>query len=90
MLARTRSAKDTDFDGVNSGVGGAVAAAVGERLSRLGKAAQTLVITHSPQVAAKGTHHYKIAKSTHDDSVISRTDMLTEHERAEEIAHVGR
>ena len=88
VLARTEAPKTLIFDEVDSGVGGAVAAAVGERLSRLGKAAQTLVITHSPQVAAKGTHHYKIAKSTHDDSVISRTDMLTEHERAEEIARM--
>ena len=76
------------FDEVDSGVGGADAAAVGERLSRLGKVTQTLVITHSPQVAAKGAYHYKIAKSANDDSVISRTDMLTEHERAEEIARM--
>ena len=88
VLARTEAPKTLIFDEVDSGVGGAVASAVGERLSRLGAGAQTLVITHSPQVAAKGTHHYKIAKSTHDDSVISHTDKLTEHERAEEIARM--
>ena len=88
VLARTEAAKTLIFDEVDSGVGGAVAAAVGERLSRLGKVTQTLVITHSPQVAAKGAYHYKIAKSASDDSVISRTDMLTEHERAEEIARM--
>ena len=88
VLARTETPKTLIFDEVDSGVGGAVAAAVGERLSRLGKASQTLVITHSPQVAAKGNHHYKIAKSAQDDSVISRTEMLTEHERAEEIARM--
>ena len=69
-------------------MGGAVAAAVGERLARLGDVMQTLVITHSPQVAAKGAHHYKIAKSAQDETVISRTDVLTQHERAEEIARM--
>ena len=88
VLARTEAPKTLIFDEVDSGVGGAVAAAVGERLSRLGSAMQTLVITHSPQVAAKGRHHYKIAKSAADDTVISRTDRLTEHERTEEIARM--
>lgn len=88
VLARTEAPKTLIFDEVDSGVGGAVASAVGERLARIGQGAQTLVITHSPQVAAKGTHHYKIAKSTNDDSVISHTDKLTEHERAEEIARM--
>ena len=88
VLSRTETAKCLIFDEVDSGVGGAVASAVGERLARLGDAMQTLVITHSPQVAAKGRHHYKIAKSAQDESVISRTDILTHHERAEEIARM--
>ena len=88
VLARTEAPKTLIFDEVDSGVGGAVAAAVGERLARLGGVTQTLVITHSPQVAAKGHNHLKIAKSAHDDSVISRTDVLTQHERAEEIARM--
>ncbi len=88
VLARTEAPKTLIFDEVDSGVGGAVAAAVGERLARLGAVSQTLVITHSPQVAAKGAHHYKIAKSAHDDSVISRTDMLSPQDRVEEIARM--
>ena len=88
VLARTEAPKTLIFDEVDSGVGGAVASAVGERLSRLGDVTQTLVITHSPQVAAKGAHHYKIVKSASDDSVISHTDRLTEHERTEEIARM--
>ena len=87
VLARTEAAKTLIFDEVDSGVGGAVAAAVGERLARLGDVMQTL-ITHSPQVAAKGAHHYKIAKSAQDETVVSRTDVLTQHERAEEIARM--
>ena len=53
------------FDEVDRGVGGAVASAIGERLARLAAQAQVLVVTHSPQVAARATHHYRIEKS-HD------------------------
>ena len=76
------------FDEVDSGVGGAVAAAVGERLARLGATMQTLVITHSPQVAARGTHHLQIAKTATDDNVISATRPLDPGQRTEEIARM--
>lgn len=76
------------FDEVDSGVGGAVAAAVGERLSRLGASTQTLVITHSPQVAARATHHLKIEKSNTDTGVVSATQALDNEERTEEIARM--
>ena len=51
------------FDEVDSGIGGAAAAAVGERLHRLGQELQVLVVTHSPQVAARGAHHWRVEKS---------------------------
>ena len=51
------------FDEVDHGVGGAVASAIGERLARLAENAQVLVVTHSPQVAARAAHHYRIEKS---------------------------
>lgn len=76
------------FDEVDSGVGGAVAAAVGERLSRLGDNMQTLVVTHSPQVAAKGDHHLRIAKTNTDAGVISGTEPLDVDARVEEIARM--
>ena len=76
------------FDEVDSGVGGAVAAAVGERLARLGQAVQTLVITHSPQVAAKGAHHLRIYKTAADDTMISGTETLSPAQRIEEIARM--
>ena len=76
------------FDEVDSGVGGAVAAAVGERLARLGATMQTLVITHSPQVAARGKHHLQIAKTDTDDNVISATRPLDTGQRTEEIARM--
>jgi len=76
------------FDEVDSGVGGAVAAAVGDRLARLGATMQTLVITHSPQVAAKGQHHMRITKTANEDGVFSGTESLDTASRIEEIARM--
>ena len=87
-LEDSNTARTLIFDEVDSGVGGAVAAAVGERLARLGEHMQTLVITHSPQVAAKGQHHLRIYKTASDDSVISGTEVLGDAERTEEIARM--
>ncbi len=76
------------FDEVDSGVGGAVADAVGTRLSKLAKTIQTLVVTHSPQVASKGEHHFKITKSSINDKIISLTFLLNEEEHIEEVARM--
>jgi DNA repair protein RecN (Recombination protein N) len=76
------------FDEVDSGVGGAVAAAVGDRLSRLGAGTQTLVITHSPQVAARANQHLRIAKTATDSGIVSATRALSNDERTEEIARM--
>jgi DNA repair protein RecN (Recombination protein N) len=62
VLAAGGSAPTLVFDEVDRGVGGATAAAVGERLARLADKLQVLVVTHSPQVAARGAHHWRIAK----------------------------
>ena len=82
------AARTLIFDEVDSGVGGAVAAAVGERLARLGRTTQTLVVTHSPQVAAKGDNHMRIAKTATDAGVISGTEPLGAEARVEEIARM--
>jgi DNA repair protein RecN (Recombination protein N) len=76
------------FDEIDRGVGGAVASAVGERLARLADRAQVLVVTHSPQVAARADRHWLIAKSS--DGTVTRTSVhaLDEHERREEIARM--
>lgn len=76
------------FDEVDSGVGGAVAAAVGARLSRLGEDMQTLVITHSPQVAGKGHAHLRIAKKQSESGIVSYTETLMRDARVEEIARM--
>ena len=87
-LEGDESGRTLIFDEVDSGVGGAVAAAVGERLARLGRTTQTLVVTHSPQVAAKGDQHMKIAKTSTDSGVISGTQALDDKARTEEIARM--
>ena len=88
VLAATRSASTLVFDEVDSGVGGAVADKVGERLARLATGAQILVVTHSPQVAARGDHHWRVAR--HEGKAGSRVsvDGLDEPERQEEIARM--
>lgn len=87
-LAEAGSAATMIFDEIDRGVGGAVASAIGERLARLAQTTQLLVVTHSPQVAARGAHHLLIAKS--HDGTVTRTDVrtLSEHERREEIARM--
>jgi len=76
------------FDEIDRGVGGAVASAIGERLARLADSAQLLVVTHSPQVAARADRHWLIAKSS--DGTVTRTSVhaLDETERREEIARM--
>src|SRR5690606_15897103 len=60
VLSQTGSVPTLIFDEVDTGIGGAVADAVGARLAQLGRKGQVLVITHQPQVAAKGNAHYKV------------------------------
>ncbi len=76
------------FDEIDRGVGGATADAVGRRLSRLAGAGQVLVVTHSPQVAAKGDRHFRIEKSS--DGKVTRTDVvaLSGDDRRDEIARM--
>ncbi|MEM9098622.1 MAG: DNA repair protein RecN [Pseudomonadota bacterium] len=76
------------FDEIDRGVGGATAAAVGRRLARLADGAQALVVTHSPQVAAEGAHHWQIAKTSGGE--VTRTDVVAlDHEaRVAEIARM--
>ncbi|MDZ7588049.1 MAG: DNA repair protein RecN [Parasphingorhabdus sp.] len=88
-LAEEGGADTIIFDEVDRGVGGAVAAAIGERLAKLASGArQLLAVTHSPQVAARGASHYFIAKAS--DGSVSRTDvrMLDDAGRRQEIARM--
>ena len=87
-LAEEGAAPTMIFDEIDRGVGGAVASAIGQRLARLATDAQVLVVTHSPQVAARGRQHLLIAKS--HDGTVTRTGVrgLDAGERREEIARM--
>ncbi|MEO1039687.1 MAG: DNA repair protein RecN [Pseudomonadota bacterium] len=87
-LAADEDGRVLIFDEVDQGVGGAVADAVGARLLRLAEGGQTLVVTHSPQVAARADHHMKIEKSAESDSMRTNVRSLDSGERREEIARM--
>ncbi len=87
-LAQSGSVSTMIFDEVDAGIGGATAKAVGERLSRLAREVQVLVVTHSPQVAASGDHHFKVEKSTVDTITTTSVRELNMVERQEEIARM--
>jgi DNA repair protein RecN (Recombination protein N) len=76
------------FDEVDTGIGGAVAAAVGARLRRLGEQAQVLVVTHSPQVAAHGHTHLLIEKQSDTHSTRTQVQILDDVIRTQEIARM--
>ena len=88
VLAGSSSVPTLIFDEVDTGIGGAVAAAVGERLQRLGTSLQVLVVTHSPQVAARGAYHWRVAKSLSARDTVTRVEELDEDTRQEEIARM--
>lgn len=91
-LASRGSAPTLIFDEVDAGVGGAVAEAVGLRLAELAKSAQILVVTHSPQVAARAEHHLRISKGgdarAKSARLATRVDVLDRQDRREEIARM--
>ena len=87
-LAEAGGARTMIFDEVDRGVGGAVASAIGERLARLAVDAQVLVVTHSPQVAARAAHHYRIEKAHGPDGTRTTVRKLTADERREEVARM--
>lgn len=76
------------FDEIDRGVGGATADAVGRRLAQLAHGAQVLVVTHSPQVAALGAHHWRVEKRVVDDVTLSTVTPLPPAARIEEIARM--
>lgn len=87
-LAETGGAPTMVFDEVDSGIGGATAAAVGERLNRLARDRQILVVTHSPQVAALGARHWQVAKSPRGDQMVTAVNPLDADHRLEELARM--
>lgn len=97
VLADRGSAPTLIFDEIDTGVGGAVADAIGQRLARLAGKVQVLAVTHAPQVAARAGHHLLIAKghdqaggskATRDTPVATRVTRLDSPSRREEIARM--
>jgi DNA repair protein RecN (Recombination protein N) len=82
------AAKTLIFDEIDRGVGGATADAVGRRLKALADGSQVLVVTHSPQVAAQGAHHWRVQKSVTEGVTLSQVVPLNEGERVDEIARM--
>lgn len=87
-LSSVRQATTLIFDEIDTGTGGAVADAIGQRLGRLGKAAQVLVVTHLPQVAACGNQHLLVAKYEKGKKIITEVKQLSNAERKEELARM--
>ena len=90
VLADRGSAPTLVFDEIDTGVGGAVADAIGMRLAKLGGGVQALAVTHAPQVAARASHHYRISKDALDKGkrVATRVAELANDLRREEIARM--
>lgn len=87
-LAEEGGAATMIFDEIDRGVGGAVASAIGERLARLAEGGQVLVVTHSPQVAARGRTHYSIHKTSEGTVTRTSVELLDAAARQEEIARM--
>lgn len=91
VLAERGSAPTLVFDEIDTGVGGAVADAIGERLARLAGRVQVISVTHAPQVAAKAGQHFLIAKSAEEGEAsrtVTRVTALEDQARREEIARM--
>ncbi|WP_170466197.1 DNA repair protein RecN [Ruegeria arenilitoris] len=87
-LAGDDSARTMIFDEIDRGVGGATADAVGRRLAALAQGGQVLVVTHSPQVAARAAHHWRVQKQVTDGQTLSTVVPLADPDRVDEIARM--
>lgn len=87
-LAQSSQVETMIFDEVDTGIGGATAQAVGEKLAKLGEKVQVLVVTHSPQVAAQSKCHFKVEKKTVDNVTTTFLHELTAAEKTEEVARM--
>ena len=87
-LADRGSAPTLVFDEIDTGVGGAVADAIGQRLKRLSEKVQVLSVTHAPQVAARSDTHFLISKAESGERMATGVKVMDRGERAEEIARM--
>lgn len=76
------------FDEIDTGISGEIANKVGRVMAQLSSRYQLIAITHLPQIAAKGSHHFRIFKESTDDKTVSRVSSLNNEERIMELAHM--
>jgi DNA repair protein RecN (Recombination protein N) len=88
VLAGSQNRAALIFDEVDAGISGATANAVGERLARLAKNVQILVVTHAPQVAARGDNHWRVTKASRAGQTTTKVEQLSIADRKEEIARM--
>lgn len=88
VIAQKNNKTTMVFDEVDSGIGGAVSCAVGERLKKLGESKQVIVVTHSPQVAAFGNDHFVVKKKIVNNQSAIELKKLDEKEKLNEIARM--
>lgn len=88
VTAQTSATPSLVFDEVDVGIGGATGEVVGQLLRELGESGQVMCVTHLAQVASKGHHHLRVAKSSQKDSTASHLEVLNAEERVEEIARM--
>lgn len=88
VTSNTSTTPTLVFDEVDVGIGGAVAEIVGILLQDLGERAQVLCVTHLPQVAARGLHHFRVSKSSDDERATTEIQHLKGNERIEEVARM--
>ena len=88
LITDARSLPTIIFDEIDSGISGEIAVKMGVILEQMSKTIQVLNITHLPQIAAKGKHHYKVFKFDENEQTFTSIRKLTEQERVEEIAEM--
>jgi DNA repair protein RecN (Recombination protein N) len=88
LLSNSQKIPTLIFDEVDTGIGGAVAETVGRQLRNLGESHQVLCVTHLPQVAALGHHHFQVSKQVNKNSTQTNITKLSEKARQDEIARM--
>ncbi|MCU0572798.1 MAG: DNA repair protein RecN [Syntrophobacteraceae bacterium] len=88
LLGRQGEAETLVFDEVDAGIGGRIAELVGLQLKRLASRQQVICITHLPQIACYGEHHYRVAKETLDEETYTRIRLLEREERVDELSRM--
>jgi DNA repair protein RecN (Recombination protein N) len=88
LITDAKSLPTIIFDEIDSGISGEIAVKMGQILEQMSKTVQVLNITHLPQIAARGQHHYKVFKFDENEHTFTSIRKLTEHERIIEIAEM--